>query len=119
MFLWFLPIMIGRPPRTKTYKRRPTRKDKVQVFSFFKMVFLVILLGFTFIFIYVWLNLALVRKGYLLSAGEAKREYLDKRNKELKLEVGKLKSLDRIEKIAREKIKLSDPKKHEVIWINR
>ena len=74
---------------------------------------------FGLIFVYVWLNIAVIRKGYLLSASQAERKHLEQKNKELRLKVGELKSLERIEKIAREKLNLSEPRESEIVWIKR
>ena len=102
-----------------SYKKRTTRKDKAKLFTVLKRVILILLLAFSLIFVYVWLNIAVVRKGYLLSARQAEKKHLERKNKELKLKVSELKSLERIEKIARGKLKLSEPKESEIVWIER
>ncbi len=80
---------------------------------------MILLSAFSLIFVYVWLNIAVVRKGYLLSAMQAEKKHLEQKNKELKLKASELKSLARIEKIARKKLKLSEPKEGEIVWIKR
>lgn len=105
--------------KSSFYKKRTTRKDKAKLFTVLKGVLLILLSAFSLIFVYVWLNIAVVRKGYLLSARKKEKKQLEQKNKELKLEVSELKSLERIEKIARGKLKLSEPKESEILWIKR
>ncbi len=79
----------------------------------------IILASFLLVFVYIWLNLIIVNKGYFLSAKETERDTLEKKNRGLKLEVSQLKSLDRIEEIAREKLGYIEPKENEIIWLKR
>jgi len=111
--------MKRRKNTVKVYRKRSVRRDKVNVVPGLRKVIGIILLVFICIFVYVWLNLSVVEKGYLLSAKKSERGNLEKKNKELKLEVTELKSLDRIEKIAREKLQLVEPKENEIVWVSR
>ena len=68
---------------------------------------------FTF---YIWHQMESVRLGYETGEIEAKLEALQEEVKQLKAKKSSLLSLERVEKIAKEKLELDEPKKGQIIY---
>lgn len=68
---------------------------------------------------YVWTHITTVRLGYALSeAGETHRR-LNERNRSLRIEAATLRSLDRLEKLAKERFELAPPRTEQVVRVAR
>lgn len=66
---------------------------------------------------FVWSRLEVLQMGYELSRANKTYEYLVKENQCLRVEVASLKSPVRIEKIARERLGLINPKPEDILLI--
>lgn len=75
---------------------------------------LLLLLGSLF---YVWQHIQVVRLGYEIERLKAERAALAQREQELILEVAQLKSLKRVEEIARDRLGLTTPRPGQVVII--
>jgi len=64
---------------------------------------------------YTWSRVQVVRIGYEIFNANSEMRKLDQENKELILEIATLKSPKRIERIAREELKLLPPKEEQII----
>lgn len=64
---------------------------------------------------YTWSRIQVVRIGYEIFNSNSEMRKLDQENKELILEIATLKSPKRIERIAREELKLLPPKEEQII----
>lgn len=64
---------------------------------------------------YTWSRVQAVRIGYEIFNANSEMRKLDQENKELILEIATLKSPKRIERIAREELKLLPPKEEQII----
>lgn len=67
-----------------------------------------------FIF-YTWSRIEVVKIGYEIFNANSEMRRLDQENKELILEIATLKSPKRIERIAREELKLLPPKDEQIV----
>ena len=70
------------------------------------------------IFLYLWQHLRVKEIGYELGKKEKERKTLMARNRELEIKVSRLRSLGRIEKIARSRLGLKSSKKNEIILLD-
>lgn len=82
-----------------------------------------ILIGFLFIILvisiltfYIWHQMESIRIGYETGELEKKIEALRKEVETLEAEKSKLLSLDRVERIAKEELKLKKPKKEQIVY---
>jgi cell division protein FtsL len=66
---------------------------------------------------YVWSRIQVIRVGYEISNALKEERALMEANKKLRLEIATLKSYARIEKLAREELKMTKPKPEQVIVI--
>jgi cell division protein FtsL len=84
-----------------------------------RILFLVLLLPFLIIgsLFYVWSRIQVIQVGYEISNALKEERALAEANKKLRLEIATLKSYTRIEKIAVEELKMSNPKSDQVIVI--
>lgn len=69
------------------------------------------------ILFYVWQHVQVVRLGYQVESLAGERAGLIRQQKELRVEVARLKSLRRVEEIARRQLGLGSPKSGQVIVI--
>ena len=99
--------------------KRSRRKEKVQIPIFLKKSFLILFVFFCLTFLYIWLNIAITRKRYELAELEEKRKAADNMNKELNFRVNRLMSLDYVESMAKNKLKLREPEKKDIKWIRK
>jgi len=67
------------------------------------------------VLIHVWLRLQVVRFGYVLSTTSKLQTRLEQENRELKLELAKMTSPDRLEVLARQRLGLVTPEKGQVV----
>jgi len=65
--------------------------------------------------LHVWLRLQVVHLGYILSTTSKLQSQLEQENRELKLELATLTSPDRLEGVARTRLKLTEPEKGQVV----
>ncbi|MBI5237180.1 MAG: cell division protein FtsL [Deltaproteobacteria bacterium] len=83
-------------------------------------LFLSVLAAFTFalvLFIFLWSRLAVVNIGFEISKANSTRAALIEQNKRLKVEFMKLKSPERIEKIASGELQLVHPTGEQIVNI--
>jgi len=66
---------------------------------------------------FVWSRLQITYLGYQLSQANSEQQQLLKLNKQLNLEAASLKSLSRIESIAKNQLGLTNPEPHQVVFI--
>ncbi|OGF44534.1 MAG: hypothetical protein A2452_12905 [Candidatus Firestonebacteria bacterium RIFOXYC2_FULL_39_67] len=64
---------------------------------------------------FVWLNLDNVRTGYEINKLEKKKAELTNYNRILNIEISKLRSLERIESVAKNELNLTTPDKFETL----
>lgn len=69
------------------------------------------------LFIYLWCRLVVVNTGYEISKANSARDSLIEDNRRLRIELVALKSPERIERIAREELKLARPQAGQTISI--
>jgi len=67
------------------------------------------------VLVHVWLRLQVVQVGYVLSTTSKLQSRLEQENRELKLELATMISPDRLEALARKRLKLAPPEKGQVI----
>ena len=80
-------------------------------------LFLVIALFICGLIFFVWSRLQITHLGYQISQANSTQQRLLKLNKQMKVEVASLKSLSRIESIAKNQLGLINPEPHQVIFI--
>lgn len=102
---------IGLSSSLRTQRVRTVRKRERG--SFF-MFLLSILILFSVVLFYLWLRLEVVKLGYDISHANIVHLRLIEENKRLKLELSRLKSPERIERIAKEQLGLHYPSGSEV-----
>lgn len=85
-----------------------TKDDLVRAKIVFRLMFLVAFMAVLSIF-YIWSRIQIVEYGYSINDLTLKQEKLIEENKKLKVEVATLKSPERIEKIAQEKLGMQTP----------
>jgi cell division protein FtsL len=98
-----------RKPKNEALRRKLRNKFIYQVAS--------IILVFSSIFIYLWSHITLFEKSYQFNSLIMGYQKLKKENKLLKLEKSELASLERVEKIAREKLGLISPRDDQIIAV--
>lgn len=79
--------------------------------------FLYILVIFCAFLFYVWQHIQVIKVGYRINKFQAQLEELKNKNRYLRVQANQLKSLDRIEKIAREELKMVRPSKDDKLII--
>ena len=79
--------------------------------------FLYILVIFCTFLFYVWQHIQVIKIGYKINKLQTQLEELKNKNRYLRVEVNYLKSLDRIEKIAKEELKMVKPRNEDTIII--
>ena len=82
-------------------------------FFVFGALMSIVLIGV--VLIHVWLRLQVVRLGYVLSTTSKLQTRLEQENRELKLELAKMTSPDRLEALARQRLGLVTPEKGQVV----
>lgn len=83
-----------------------TKEDFLKTRLIFRLVFLIALVAILSLF-YIWSQVQIVQYGYEINLLKLKQRRLLEENKKVKLEVSSLKSPTRLEKIAREKLKMN------------
>lgn len=76
------------------------------------------LLMVSLVFLYLWQHLRIRELGYELGKREKERKVLMDRNQELEIEASRLRSLKRIEEIARSRLGLEPSKEGEIILLD-
>lgn len=66
---------------------------------------------------YLWPNVELLRNGFQYNGLLSQKERLVEENKALRLEISALKSMDRIERIARGRLNMAYPKKDQLFYV--
>jgi len=65
--------------------------------------------------LHVWVRLQVVHFGYVLSTTSKLQNQLEQENRELRLELATLTSRDRLEAMARARLRLTEPEKGQVV----
>jgi len=78
-------------------------------------LFLLFLIGGSLF--YVWSRIQVIQLGYEISSALKAERTLTEENKKLRVEIARLKSYERIEKVAVEDLKMAKPKPDQVIVI--
>ena len=89
------------------------RSARPRRFFVFAALMSLVLIGV--VLIHVWLRLQVVRFGYVLSTTSKLQTRLEQENRELKLELAKMTSPDRLEVLARQRLELVTPEKGQVV----
>ena len=66
---------------------------------------------------YVWSRYYATQMGYRLSEGTLQEKKLLEERRGLELELGRLRSLDRVETIARRELGLTDPRADQIVFV--
>lgn len=91
-------------------RERPARSRRMMAFG---ALLALVLIGL--VLVHVWLRLQVVRLGYVLSTTSKLQTRLEQENRELKLELAKMTSPDRLEALARQRLGLVTPEKGQVV----
>lgn len=75
-----------------------------------------LLLAISFLTFYVWHQAALISLGYQTTRLEEKISHLEEEIRGLEIQKASLLSLEKVERIAREKLGLSEPKKNQIVY---
>jgi len=75
-----------------------------------------LLLAISFLTFYVWHQAALISLGYQTTRLEEKISQLEEEIRGLEIQKASLLSLEKVERIAREKLGLSEPKKNQIVY---
>ena len=94
-------------------RERTDRSAKPRRYVVFGALLIFLLIGI--VLIHVWLRLQVVRLGYVLSTTSKLQTRLEQENRELKLELAKMTSPDRLEALARQRLGLVTPEKGQVV----
>ncbi len=92
------------------------RVDQIRRFDLLHSILLgsLVLVGVLF---YVWQHIQVVRLGYQIEQLQGERTALTRQQKELRFKVARLKSLRRVEEIARRQLGLTSPGPGQVILV--
>lgn len=91
--------------RQKTF----TKEDFVKARLLYRILFLTAFMAILSLF-YIWSRVQIVHYGYEINTLQTKQSELYEINKKLNVEVATLKAPQRIEKIAREELKMETPR---------
>jgi cell division protein FtsL len=80
-------------------------------------LFIVIIIFTCSLIFFVWSRLQITYLGYQISQANSEQQQLLKLNKQMKVEVASLRSLSRIENIAKNQLGLISPEPHQVVFI--
>jgi cell division protein FtsL len=80
-------------------------------------LFILTVLFIASLIFFVWSRLQVTYVGYQISSANHKQQQLLKLNTQMKVEIASLKSLSRIELIAKTQVGLSTPEPHQVVFI--
>lgn len=90
--------------------RRKYSKKEI-LLSIISVLTMVIILTF-----YIWYQTAYIRLGYQIRELESKLNHLEKEVEKLEVKKAFLLSLDRVEKIAKQKLDLKEPKEEQIVF---
>jgi cell division protein FtsL len=101
-------VLIGQDVKT-----RRDLNDMSYLYSvlFFVLVSVLVLFG------YLWARITVVQTGYAISKANTERSALVERNRRLKIDYARLKSPERIEKIASTELNLARPKAEQIVTL--
>lgn len=101
-------VSSGIVRRQKAY----TKEDFLKTKLLFRILFLVAFMAILSLF-YIWSRVQIVQYGYEINDLKKQQHKLTEENKKLKVEVATLKSPQRIESIAIQKLKMQAPQKEQ------
>ena len=94
-------------------QRAYTKEDFVKSRFLFRVLFLVAFMAILSLF-YIWSRIQIVQYGYDINSLRNRHQQLLEENKRLNVEVATLKSPNRIEPIAQQKLKMQSPKPEQI-----
>jgi len=103
------------PSLTLLKRQKVTRRKKKGGGTVFLLSLLIAILVCSLIF-FVWARLQVTYLGYQISQANSEHKQLLKLNKQMKLEVASLKSLSRIESIAKKQLGLTNPEPGQMVF---
>ena len=103
-------VRVGPPPAARRHR---VRWDVLELLPTVALGVLVLLAAL----LYVWQHTYVVRLGYEIERLREHQADLVQENKELRLEMGQLRSLKRVEEIARNRLGMVTPKSGQVVLI--
>jgi cell division protein FtsL len=103
---WTLPFLRRRR------KVRSLSQSRRRVL-FFNLILGLCLSGMALL--HVWVRLQVVHLGYVLSTASKVRGHLEQANRELKLELATLTSPERLQRVAKQRLRLVEPEKDQVV----
>lgn len=95
----------------------PQKKIRFRIKGFFLYLGYALLIV-SLVFLYLWQHLRIKELGYELGKKEKERKVLMDRNQELESEASRLRSLKRIEEIARSRLGLEPSREGEIILLD-
>ena len=101
---------------TTLLKRQKIKRRKKKSQRSVLPLFILITLFFCSLIFFVWSRLQITYLGYEISQVNKEQKQFLNLNKQLKLEAASLKSLARIENIARKQLGLVNPKSHQMVF---
>jgi len=116
-----MAISLGRKfnlPNVLSSQDVRARRDPRDM-RFFYSTLLAVFVFTAVLFLYIWTRLTVVNTGYDISKANSSRLGLIEKNRRLKIEFVRLKSPERIERIAREDVGLSYPAGEQVIKVRK
>ncbi|MBI5555681.1 MAG: cell division protein FtsL [Elusimicrobia bacterium] len=81
--------------------------------------FLFLVLLFCTALIYVWQQIQVVRVGYSINQLKLQIEERENENRSLRIKLNNLGSLERVEKIAKERLKMINPPSENIIYLEQ
>jgi len=104
----------GRRPRQRASLGHNPRDMRFIATSLLASLALIAVLS-----LYIWCRLTVVRMGYDISRANMERSTLMEENRRLKIEYMRLKSPERIERIASTELGLVHPHQHQIVRVGR
>lgn len=108
-------VLNSYSPTLRKHQRVTSRSKKGYKTALF--LFMLITIYICSLIFFVWSRLQITYLGYQISQANNEQQQLLKLNTQMKLEIASLKSLSRIEHIAKNQLGLIDPKPHQVVFI--
>lgn len=97
-------------------QRAFTKDDLIKTKLVFRILFLIAFMAILSLF-YIWSRVQIVQNGYDINALKNRQYHLLEANKKLQVELSTLKSPQRIEQIAREKLGMQSPQSSQIKMI--
>jgi cell division protein FtsL len=113
-----MPGILSKKVNTSTLLKRKKIRSRVKKRQKTALsLFIVTTIFIWSLIFFVWSRLQITHLGYQISQANSEQQQLLKLNKQMKLEIASLKSLSRIESIAKNQLGLINPEPHQVVFI--